>query len=452
LCVAEFAARDNARAGVRGQVLRSAEGETRKNVVHQSRKHAMPVRSENVFLRFLAISRAIAGQMSYDGVLRAVAAGVQDLIPNHHMDVVLLSRDRLEHHCYEVGVRTVWGKLAERPGPTSASPIRSVLWAERPYIRTDDALTDSRFHFEGALDGPIYSANLRSRIIMPLRVHGNVVGAINISHPEPGRYDDDHVTIAQHCADLLAPYFYALVLGEEARTAAVAEGEALARAHELRAGALRLTEWMEAERNRIALDVHDQTLADLARISRRTATLRERGGAGTDELAALETDVAVCLGELRRIIEDMKPTVLELFGFREAVEALLTRNAVIAPRPIAYEVVDATANAPDALPTAVRTTLYRVVQEAVNNALAHSGATLIAVRIDLDGGGLVVEICDDGCGFDPRAALAKGGGVAHISTRADLIGARVEIAAGEEQSGTTVRIRIPLSGPARITH
>lgn len=412
----------------------------------------MPVRNENVLLRLLAISRAIAGQMSYDGVLQAVSAGVQDLIPNHHMDVVLLSRDRLEHHCYEVGVRTVWGNLADRPGPTSASPIRSVLWGERPYIRTDDALTDSRFHFAGALDEPIYSANLRSRIIMSLRVHGNVVGALNISHPEPGRYNDDHVTIAQHCAELLAPYFYALVLAEEARTAAVAQGEALAREHELRAGALRLTEWMETERRRIALDVHDQTLADLARISRRTATLRERGRAGVDELAALEADVAVCLGDLRRIIEDMKPTVLDLFGFREAIDALLTRNAVIAPRPIAHEVVDTTGNVPDALPTAVRATLYRVVQEAVNNAIAHSGAERIGVHVAVDERCLVVEVADDGCGFDPGTALAKGGGVAHMSTRADLIGARVEIAPGADNCGTTVRVRIPLATPAQVTH
>jgi signal transduction histidine kinase len=398
------------------------------------------------------MSRAIAGQMSHDGVLRAVAAGVQDLIPNHHMDVVLLSRDRLEHHCYEVGVRTVWGKLGDRPSPTAASPIRSVLWAERPHIRTDDALTDSRFHFAGALDEPIYSANLRSRIIMPLKVHGKVVGALNISHPEAGRYDDDHVSIAQHCADLLAPYFYALVLGEEVRTAAVAEAEALARAHELRRSALRLTERMEAERKRIALDVHDQTLADLARISRRTAALRERGGAGAQELAALETEVTVCLGELRRIVEDMKPTVLDLFGFRDAIEALLSRNTVLARRPVAVDVVDTTANAPDALPTAVRVTLYRIVQEAVNNALAHSGAERIAVRVGGDDRDLVVEVCDDGCGFESHAALAKGGGVAHMSARADLVGARVEFAAAANGRGTIVRVRIPLSDPMQVTH
>lgn len=412
----------------------------------------MPVRNESVFLRFLAISRAIAGQMTYDGVLRAVAAGVQDLIPSHHMDVVLLSRDRLEHQCYEVGVRTIWGDLAERPAPTSWSPIRSVLWGERPYIRTDDALTDSRFHFAGALDDPIYSANLRSRIIMPLRVQGDVIGALNISRHEPGRYDDDHVTVAQRCADLIAPYFYALVLAEEARTAALAEGEARAREQELRAGALRLTEWMEGERRRIALDVHDQTLADLARISRRTSTLREHGRASIDELAALEADVAVCLGELRRIIEDMKPTMLDLFGFREAIEALLARNAVLAPRPIAHEVVDASGNVPDSLPPAIRATLYRIVQEAVNNAIAHSGAKRVAVRVAVEDGCLAVDVVDDGSGFDARTARAKGGGVAHMSTRADLIGARVDIVAGPDGGGTSVRLRLPLDQPARVAH
>ncbi|MEX2241072.1 MAG: ATP-binding protein [Burkholderiales bacterium] len=390
--------------------------------------------------------------MTHDGVLRAVAVGVQDLIPNHHMDVVLLSRDRLQHQCYEVGVHTMWSSLAEQPRPTSASPIRSVLWGERPYIRTGDALTDSRFHFAGALDEPIYSANLRSRIIMPLRVQGSVIGALNISHHAPGRYDDDHLTVAQHCADLIAPYFYALVRAEEARAAAVAEGEARAREHELRAGALRLTEWMESERKRIALDVHDQTLADLARISRKTSALRGRGRASADELAALEADVAVCLGELRRIIEDMKPTVLELFGFREAIEALLVRNAIIAPRPVEHEVIEAIEGVTDALPTAVRATLYRIAQEAVNNAIAHSGATRIVVQIAAGHGVLEIAVTDDGDGFDPRAALTKGGGVAHMSTRADLIGARVEIRAGAANRGTTVRVLLPLNLPAHVIH
>jgi len=412
----------------------------------------MPVRKESVFLQFLAISRAIAGQMTYDSVLRAVAASVQDLIPNHHMDVVLLSRDRREHHCYEVGMHTIWGNLAEQPGPTSTSPIRSVLWGERPYIRTRDALTDSRFHFAGALDEPIYSANLRSRIIMPLRVQGSVTGSLNISHHEPGRYDDDHVTMAQHCADLIAPYFYALVRSEEARAAAVAEGEARAREHELRAGALRLTEWMESERKRIALDVHDQTLADLARISRKTSTLRERGGAGSGELAALEADVAVCLSDLRHIIEDMKLTVLDLFGFREAIEALLVRNAIIALPPVEHQVVDTSGSMAAALTSAVRATLYRITQEAVNNAIAHSGATRIVVRIAANDGVFAVEVADDGRGFDPRIALVKGGGVAHMSTRADLIGASVEIRAGADGRGTVVRVQITMNRLARVTH
>ncbi len=404
----------------------------------------MPALTESVFLQFLGISRAIAGQMTHDDVLRAVASGVQDLIPNHHMDVVLLSRDRLEHQCYEVGVRTVWSELARRPRPTSASPIRSVLWGERPYIRTRDALCDSRFHFEGALDEPIYSANLRSRIIMPLRVQGVVVGAINISHFEPGCYEDDHVRLAQICADLIAPYFHALVRSEEARVAAIAEGEARAREHALRAGALRLTDWMESERRRLALDVHDQTLADLARISRNTARLREQGSADADELAALEADVGVCLSELRCIVDDMKPTILDLFGFREAIEALLARQASAASPKIRHAVTDVSDGLIDALPAAVRATLYRITQEAVNNAVSHSGATRIDVGVSVNDGALAIEVIDDGVGFDSRVARRRCGGVTHMSTRADLICARVEIEVGRERPGTLVRVLLPI--------
>ncbi len=94
-----------------------------------------------------------------------------------------------------------------------------MLWGEVPYLLADDALFDQRFHFTGAFDEPIFAARLRSRIIVPLRARGGIIGALNISRHEAGCYTLADVEVAQQCADLIAPYIFALIQTEEARRA-----------------------------------------------------------------------------------------------------------------------------------------------------------------------------------------------------------------------------------------
>lgn len=402
-----------------------------------------------MFTRFLSISRAIAGQMDYESVLQAMAAEFADLIAYDHMDVVILVNDGRDHLCFEVGKHTMWSHLAKSPKPVAVSPIRSVLQAKSKYLLAADALSDPRFHFEGALDDPIFTERLRSRIVVPLRVQGKTVGALNISRQRRNCYGDGQVRIAQKCADLIAPYFYAISRAEEARKAAIAEGEARAREQMLRAGALRLTEGMEHERQRIAMDLHDQTMADLARLSRKIARLRQIGNIGGDDLEELEIEVGGCLAELRRIVEDMRPGILGLFGFSQAVEALIARSAAMSARRIHGAVLDRTDGAPDRLPDICRTALYRIVQEAINNVVRHSRATRLRVGIGIRRSALNVAVSDNGCGLAEPSAQASGRGLGNMRMRAELIGARLRVRRGLRGKGTIVSVSLPFGLPVR---
>ncbi len=178
------------------------------------------------------------------------------------------------------------------------------------------------------------------------------------------------------------------------------------------------------------------------------ATLELLGSGSLRVAASADTCGAaqdrVCLSELRCIVDDMKPTILDLFGFREAIEALLARQASAASPKIRHAVTDVSDGLIDALPAAVRATLYRITQEAVNNAVSHSGATRIDVGVSVNDGALAIEVIDDGVGFDSRVARRRCGGVTHMSTRADLICARVEIEVGRERPGTLVRVLLPI--------
>src|SRR5690606_25636655 len=222
-----------------------------------------------------------------------------------------------------------------------------------PHILTDDAFKDERFHFRGAINQPIYDASLRSRIIVPLRVRGTIFGSISISRHSVKSYSLRDLIIGQHCADLIAPYLFALK---------TEHGRTLPHAHEagsLRGSLLKLAGHLEGEKRRLGMDLHDQTIADLSRIAQKLS----RGMGDSVDLkpllAGLHADVLSCLTELRRIVDDARPAMLELFGFAEAVEQCMLRARNAMARPMRLHFEDRTEAAFDRMADVDRTLLYR---------------------------------------------------------------------------------------------
>ncbi|MGQ7846617.1 ATP-binding protein [Granulosicoccus sp. 3-233] len=391
---------------------------------------------------FLSIARTIAGPTEYDTVLRNFANGLRSLIPHDHLDIVLLHASGIQI-CYEARLHTSWSQLKNRLKPTECSPIRDVLWGNADHILTDDAWQDDRFHFDGADNAPIFEANLHSRIIVPLRVKGEITGSLAISSHRTAQYDERLVEIAQGAADLVAAYLFALERGREARDAAVAESEARGREEALRLGAQNLTEGMEQERQRLGMDLHDQTLADLARLSRRLAKVRSAGRFDEEMLLSIEHDLENSLVELRGIVEDMKPGVLQLFGFADAIEAHLQRCTANLKSAVETQLIDASRGIVDTLPESVTVSLYRMVQEAINNAVKHAEARRIEVQLVVEAPCLYIRIRDDGIGIASPEHVQHGG-IANIHTRAALVFATVSITQVDQGCGTQVELCMPL--------
>ncbi|MFY0597829.1 MAG: GAF domain-containing protein [Cognatishimia sp.] len=392
---------------------------------------------------YLSIAQAIAGPTDYELVLENFANRLRALIAHDHLDIVLLHPSGTQI-CYEARMHTSWSHTQNPTKPTEESPIRAVLRGDVPYLLTNDAWTDPRFHFDGADSQPIFEADLHSRIVVPLRVQGELIGSLAISSHKIDFYNEELVVLAQGAADLVSAYLFALERGKEAKDSAIAELEATGRERTLRIGALRLTEGMERERQRLGMDLHDQTLADLARIRRRMSRIEGGSAAAMTELASLQDELDHCLDEVRGIVEDMKPGVLALFGFSEAVDAHLQRCLKNMRRPMSMQVDDASDGQMDALQDTVRTAMYRIVQEAVNNALKHAECSSIHVRITREGDIMNVTIDDDGTGIEV-ADLDSQSGISNIKTRADLISATVHFERLKKPNGTRVLIMVPLS-------
>lgn len=402
----------------------------------------MPQDAKKALSSLLSISRAIAGPLDYELVLQNFGTELKKLIPYDHLDIVLL-HPKGSQVCYEFGIHTSWSGNSHVEKPTETSPIRDVLLGNRDFLLTDDAWEDDRFHFDGADSQPIYDANLRSRIIVPQRVRGQIIGTLAISSHSIGAYDANLVEKAQWASDLLAPYLFALERGRVAREAAVAESEARGREQALRLGVQRLTEGIEQERQRLGMDIHDQTLADLARLSRRISRQRKNASIDPDEIASIGDDLEICLDELRAIVEDMKPVVLQLFGFAAAVEAHLDRCTAGRGAALETEVVDGSDGLVDSLPDSIRTSLYRIVQEATNNAIRHADPTYLKVGVFRSDGSLTICVEDNGPGI-ADGDLQSMSGISNIRTRASLISASSTIGRRQDQPGTIVTINMPV--------
>ena len=110
---------------------------------------------------------------------------------------------------------------------------------------------------------------------------------------------------------------------------------------------------------------------------------------------------------------------------------------------------DEAGGVPDALPDEVRTSLYRIAQEAINNAVRHGSPSSVQVSIAHDAGHLVIEILDDGVGLDERA-LHNASGISHMRTRAALLSADFDI--GPAAGGEGTRIAVSLAVDQATTH
>lgn len=387
------------------------------------------------------ILQAIAGECSYDGVLRAMAGELAAILPFDHIDIVMLVAEGRDHICYETPQCTMWSTLAEAPQPTVRSPVRSVLRGAAPYILADDAFTDERFHFDGAIDQPIFKAMLRSRVIVPLQVRNLVFGSINISRQRVNAYGPLDLLVCQQCAEVVGPYLYALMVGR-----ARSHGEGAGEMDALRASLLRLTDRLEQDRRRLGMDLHDQTIADLSRIARRVASLEGCGAELKPALKEIQAEIGDCLMELRHIVEDALPAVLDLFGFVDALDDVMRRSQVGLEPAMRLMLEDASDGAADRLTDIDRTLAYRIVQEAINNAARHSGGTCLSVQLETCGDELHIAVEDDGCGgADPRSPH----GISHMRSRAALIDAQVRFGSGSGGRGTRVEVRVPLGGAYR---
>jgi signal transduction histidine kinase len=196
------------------------------------------------------------------------------------------------------------------------------------------------------------------------------------------------------------------------------------------------------ERRRIARDLHDVVLQDLsgALQSLRLTHLQAKG-------SGMELDLEEELEALTRATSGLRSAMYNLRHEKErpfvkSVESLVELNRQLTPECKTALVVDE--SFPEELPRGVSVELSRVLQEALVNVRRHSGARNVGVRLRAEGQSLVVEVADDGRGFDPMAAPG-GVGLSAMRERVEGLGGKIEVKSPPGE-GTKVTVRVPLGG------
>ena len=214
---------------------------------------------------------------------------------------------------------------------------------------------------------------------------------------------------------------------------------------ELRDLSATMNEVREAERTRIARELHDELAQWLtalrmdvswlaSRLPREHAPLLER----TEKMKGV---VDTTVSAVRRIAADLRPVMLDDLGLVPAIESLLHElsqrsGVVVSLRP------DLGSLAPG---EPVATSVYRMVQEALTNVARHAEASEVEVTLRREGDMLVVRVRDNGKGFEPElTARSKSYGLLGIRERAHTLGGSARIVR-PDTGGTLVEIEIPMS-------
>ncbi|HMK07826.1 MAG TPA: GAF domain-containing sensor histidine kinase [Anaerolineales bacterium] len=271
----------------------------------------------------------------------------------------------------------------------------------------------------------------RSLVAAPLVHADETIGAMLFGHP----------------ADVFGE-------GEAALLGALAEQTMIAlqnarRVQDLGTARDRIQELQEEARRRLARDLHDGPTQSLATIAMRASfarrLLRRDALAAEEEMGRAEDLARRTTREVRHMLFTLRPLILESQGLVSALQQLADKTGSLTGHDVVLEIDD---EAVDGLEMSRQGMVFFVAEEAVNNARKHAEAEHIWVRMHRQGGALVMEVEDDGVGFNVGAvdaSYAQRGSLGMVSMRerSELLGGTLSVDSAEGR-GTTVRLTVPL--------
>lgn len=223
------------------------------------------------------------------------------------------------------------------------------------------------------------------------------------------------------------------------------EAEVERRTQELRQIATHLQTAREDERSHLARELHDELGGLLTAAKLDVARMRSKLAAAPPEfgerIAQLVTKLDAGIALKRRIIEDLRPSSLTNLGLTTALEILCREFGERSEIAVHTEIE------PGELDPAAQLTVYRLVQEALTNVAKYAKATQVDLRVAAVADGTVIELRDNGIGFDPKKVPPRAHGLAGMRFRVQSGAGRLSIRSAPG-SGTVIEAWLPVSTAA----
>jgi signal transduction histidine kinase len=365
----------------------------------------------------VAIAQALGGETDLSRILELIVKRARALVGARALVIVLEDEGEL---VFTAGAGELPAGVHGQRMPIEGTVTGRVLRSQR-----SERLVDARSVLSSSQG--LLGLEADNALLVPLAFRGRSVGVLTaFDHlGDEASFDDEDERLLSAFAASAAT--------------AVATGKSVEEQ--------RLRQSIEAsehERRRWARELHDETLQGLAGL--RVGLSAALRGNEQDLRAAAGSAVENVIEEianLRTLIVELRPAALDEYGAAAAIESLAERTA--ARQGIAVEVHADLAwergDAPTRQTPELESTVYRLVQESLTNAVRHAGASHVHIHVTERDGFLDIAVSDDGGGFDP-AAQATGFGLLGMRERVALAAGELTVETGP--GGTTVRARLPV--------
>ncbi len=360
-------------------------------------------------------ARAVGGETDLERILETVVKRGRALVEARSLLILLCEHE----HLVPASVAGEGaGALSQARIPIAGSIPGQVLEAREP--RRIQDLDPSLMARPGHQETGV------TALLVPLVYRGESLGVLAALEPlgrDSGFSDDDE--------QVLVPF-----AASAATAVATAQSVAEGRTRDSIAAT-------ERERGRWARELHDESLQSLAGLRVLLSRARRCEPGEIDALLEQGIDqVDSAIAEMRRLIADLRPTVLDELGLGPALEALGERTVTAGVLDVEMNVdLDVHDGEEGRLVTEIEDTVFRLVQEALNNVVRHGETDSARVDVTDSGETLRVRISDSGRGFDP-SAKSEGFGLVGMRERVELAGGELDLRS-EPGGGTTVEATFP---------
>lgn len=359
------------------------------------------------------VGREITSILDIDVLLNRVVELIQSAFGYYHVQVLLLDKDakqlimgagsgnrNIQHYRLDLKEKSINIEAAQTGSTQLANDV-----LQNPNFLFDDKLPETR-----------------SELVIPLKVGDRVIGTLDVHDSKVNAFAKEDTLVIQSLGDQIAIAIENARLYDQSKELAVLD-----------------------ERNRLSRELHDSVTQSLYSLVLFTEGWRRT--VKSDDIEKIEEHLnrigeiaQQSLKEMRLLILELRPPMLEQEGLVGALKKRLDtveKRVGINARVVMEDFIE--------IPALVEEELYRIAQEALNNSLKHAKAAKETVRIYVEDKATVLEVVDDGIGFDPDATDQRGGmGLLNMSDRARRVGGILHIHSAPGK-GTIVRVSVPPS-------